>query len=147
MKPFNTSVSYNDMKNMFGSNPAGRCESNESLIHTEQKVFPIFSVENSSAYIKKRREFQCSNDTQHLTTDTDMNTHKKGFSAISEASIRLKIHSRCSNLRHGDMDMLHKGIFTILFTFDVRPERLNRFSVGRNVGIQPLRAMAPMCLF
>lgn len=40
-----------------------------------------------------------------------------------------------------------KKVFTIFSIFDVRPERLKRFSVGLNEGIHPLLAIAPICLF
>lgn len=47
--------------------------------------------------------------------------------------------------------MTHRRIFIIQFTsfsiFSVRPKRLKLFVLGRNEGIQPLLAIAPMCLF
>lgn len=37
--------------------------------------------------------------------------------------------------------------FTLCSIFSVRPERLKRFRIGLNEGIQPLRARAPRCRF
>lgn len=63
-------------------------------------------------------------------------------------TIHIFIHSHINSkniiMRHRKQQSYQ---FTSFSIFSVRPKRLKLFVLGRNEGIQPLLAIAPMCLF